>query len=747
MAGHGEPRLDDLEIRMRQVSGMANSVDLTVLAGSSQRFAPDELSACDKEAIHIPGAIQPYGLLLVADPTTLLITAGAGDIENLLATEWLGRSVADLLGQDITNDTAALVSGTLDMAVIDQVKGYHALFDGILRYSNDNLLIELEPAGVFTRSEGRMLSTVDAIGCGFDRAMDFQSLCDAAAVGFRKLTGFDRVMIYRFLDDGAGTVVADDKVAEIGSFLNHHFPAADIPKQARALYVRNRIRVIPDVHYKPAPVRPVAGDVPLDMSDIALRSVSPIHIQYLKNMGVAASASVSIVMDGVLWGLVACHHRQPRQLPYEIRSACSALAGMLARQIKGKADDESYRQRIRLRSQEDAVVAHLGSALSLQGFLADTGNDLAKMLAANGFAAMQRNDLYVAGECPDDAGIRKIAAWVEKRAVAQPYSTDCLGTDLPDVADAHSLASGLLAVTMSTEEPIILMWFRAEQVQIVDWAGNPHKTQANGAATDIADILTPRASFAAWSETVRGLSSPWTLAEIECANRLRRTMFDIRQSNRLRTLNQDLASTVADNESLLVQKDFLIKEVNHRIQNSLTLVSSFLRLQAKGLNDQSLTAHLDEAQRRISAVALVHRRLYSGDQVQTVDLARYLDDLCTEMTSSMGAEWGKQITVDLAPILMEIDRAINVGLILTELLINANKYAYDGAPGPIAVSLSQHRNSFRLVVADRGKGKFVKSEGFGTKMLNAMVRSLSGSLGNDNSAAGLQVILEAPVQG
>ena len=726
---------------------MANIDDLAVVVDPGLRIAPGDLSACDTEQIHIPGAIQPYGLLLVADPTTLAVTAGAGDIEGWLAREWLGRSLVDLLGQDVTADIAALIAGTLDVAVIDQVKGHDGLFDGTLRWANDNVLVELEPAKVFTRSEGRMLSVVDAIGGSFDRAMDFEGLCEAAAVGFRKLTGFDRVMIYRFLDDGAGTVVADDKVAEIGSFLNHHFPATDIPKQARALYIRNRIRVIPDVHYEPAPLRPAAGRSPLDMSDIALRSVSPIHIQYLKNMGVAASASVSIVMDGVLWGLVACHHREPRQLPHDIRIACSALAGMLARQIKGKADDESYRQRIRLRSQEDAVVAHLGGASSLQGFFADTGSDLARMLGANGFAAMQRSDLYVAGDCPDDASIRTIAEWVGKRALAQPYSTDCLSAALPTVADARAVASGLLAVTMSTEEPIILMWFRAEQIQVVDWAGNPHKVPADGTAPDVADILTPRASFAAWSETVTGLSSPWTLAEIECANRLRRTMFDIRQSNRLRTLNQDLASTVADNESLLVQKDFLIKEVNHRIQNSLTLVSSFLRLQARTLGDQILTAHLEEAQQRINAVALVHRRLYSGDQVQTVDLARYLDDLCAEMTSSMGVEWAGQITLDLAPILMEIDRAINVGLILTELLINANKYAYDGAPGPITVSLSQHRSSFRLVVADRGKGKSAETEGFGTKMLKAMVRSLSGSIENDNSAAGLRVILEAPVQG
>jgi light-regulated signal transduction histidine kinase (bacteriophytochrome) len=194
------------------------------------------------------------------------------------------------------------------------------------------------------------LAGLDAAGSSFERAVDLRELCDRAAAAFRELTGFDRVMIYRFLDDDSGVVLAEARSAELGSFLNHHFPASDIPAQARSLYVRSRVRVIPDVGYEPAPLRPPgAACSRLDLGDIALRSVSPVHIQYLKNMGVAASASISIVKDGVLWGLIACHHHAPRQISYETRMTCRTLAGGLARQIRAKEEAGTYRKRSRSR--------------------------------------------------------------------------------------------------------------------------------------------------------------------------------------------------------------------------------------------------------------------------------------------------------------------------------------------------------------------------------------------------------------
>ena len=190
----------------------------------------------------------------------------------------------------------------------------------------------------------------------------------------------------------------------------------------------------------------------------------------------------------------------------------------------------------------------------------------------------------------------------------------------------------------------MLLWFRAEERQVVEWAGNPHKA----AAAEPGAPLSPRASFAAWSEEVRGRARPWSLGEAEAAQRLTRTLYEARQTRRIRDLNRDLAATVADKEKLLVQKEHLLREVNHRIQNSLQLVGAFLKMQARAENDPVLTGHLGEAQRRLSAVALVHRRLYSDDNVELVDLARYFEELVGEMKASMGPDWAREITLDLA---------------------------------------------------------------------------------------------------
>lgn len=198
--------------------------------------------------------------------------------------------------------------------------------------------------------------------------------------------------------------------------------------------------------------------------------------------------------------------------------------------------------------------------------------------------------------------------------------------------------------------------------------------------------------------------------------------------------------------SLLLQKDYLIKEVHHRVQNSLQLVSSFLSLQGRAIGDATLSKHLAEAQRRLSAVAMVHRRLHSDDQIQAVDMYRYITDLCGEIASTMDQRWSDQINLDLANILFSTDRAVSVGLILTELIINANKYAYGGGSGPITIALEQHRNQCRLTVADKGTGKTGDREGFGSRMLQSIIKSLSGSMQEVSNDPGLRVIVTVPIQ-
>lgn len=707
--------------------------------------APLDLTLCDREPIHIPGAIQPHGLLLIADAGTLAVIGGAGDIEGRLAPIWLGQPIGALLAQDIAAVLALAATAPGIAVPLAIVAGRDEAFDATLHRSDDRLLIELEPAPPAATPAVAVLARLDAAGAAFERAADLIGLCERAAAIFREITGFERVMIYRFLDDGAGKVLAEDRAPGLHSYLNHHFPASDIPHQARALYVRNRVRTIPDARYDPAPIRPAAaGLADIDLSDVAVRSVSPIHLRYLANMGVVASASISIVRDGVLWGLVTCHDRAPRRMSQETRATCRVIAGVLSRQITAKEHAETYRERIRLRGAEDGILVQLDRAADADGGLRALAEELRAMLSADGFATVRGSEIVTAGRCPAGPELIALARWTAPRATAEPFFTAALAERFAPAADYGDRASGMLALTLtpSAEASTLLMWFRAEERETVEWAGNPHKD----IALDPAAQLIPRTSFDAWCEAVRGHARPWTLGEVEAAGRLRRALLEARRNRRLRELNRELSETVADREALIAQKDHLLREVNHRVQNSLQLVQAFLTLQARQEEDPALAAHLAEATRRLSAVALVHRRLYQADQVDTIDLARYLDELCGEMRGSMDPEWGRSITLDLAPMLITADRAINIGLILTELVINANKYAYGGAPGPIAITLDQHRNTFRLIVADHGGGIVRAREGFGTRMMTAMVQRLGGTIEQQDNQPGLRVIVAAPIE-
>ncbi|MDB6452874.1 histidine kinase dimerization/phosphoacceptor domain -containing protein [Falsirhodobacter sp. 20TX0035] len=699
----------------------------------------DLLTACDREPIHIPGSIQPHGQMLVARAEGLRVTARAG-LPHPRFEQALNAPLADVLGPDLAASLDDL-DGTLRVVGVLDLGG--EAWDTVAFRSGDHVVVECTPQRPEHPLDASFLNRLEQVGTGFERAVSFPDLFQKAAHAFRTLTGYDRVMVYRFIQDEAGVVVGESLAPDAPSFMNHHFPASDIPRQARALYVRNRVRVIADVGYDPQPIRGEGDMAQLDLSDSTLRSVSPVHIQYLKNMGIQASASVSIVKDGLLWGLIACHHHEPRSLSLTTRLACQTLAVILSRQIRAREDADLYRERIRLRAQEDVVLSNLGSERSLADFFADSGHKVAALLNADGFAAVQGLDLFTVGHCPDPSDIRALAEHVRLPAALRTYATHQLSRDFPDAAFYSSVASGVVAVTMSTEVPTILMWFRAEHLQTVTWAGNPHKD----IPADPNATLNPRTSFEQWSETVTGRARPWTHAEEEAAARIVRLMLEARNNQRVRELNREIATTLKENESLLRQKDFLLREVNHRVQNSLSLVAAFLRMQAREASPE-VKSQLGEAENRLKAVSLVHRRLHQNDSVEILDLARYLDDLCVELKDTIGENWARQLDTNFTPILISTDRAISIGLIVNELITNATKYAYGDQTGPISIMLEQHRDQFRLIVADSGVGRHgpVQGSGFGSRMLASLVERLGGHLDLEDNLPGTRAVVTAPIR-
>ena len=699
------------------------------------------LRACDREPIHVPEAIQPHGVLLVLDPSSLDVERLAGDPSAILGVGGApGLQLGALLDPDGVAAASAVAEGDAPAAYLGVLTSAAGVpLEASAQRTGGRLVLELTPAEADPPTAAEALSALEEATRAFQAAADMAELCGSAAEHFRRLTGFDRVMIYRFLEDGAGRVIAEAKIAELPTFLHHHFPASDVPVQARALYIRNPIRAIVDVQYTPAPLLPPA-ETPLDMSACELRSVSPVHLEYLRNMGVGASMSVSLLRDGGLWGLVAMHHRTAKAVPRHVRSGCTLLAQVLARQIAALEEAQTLRQGLQLRAAEDELARAVGRATSVDAGLEQRIAQVLATIPADGVAFCRGDSVAGAGRRPADEQVTALVRWTCD-ATDDTFLSDRLPTAWSGGAAMQALGSGVAALVLSCEERSAIVWFRAEQVEVLTWAGDPHRA----ADRDPAVALTPRQSFADWSETVRGRSHPWTRAEAESVERLRDALQELRAAERLRRLNAELRESLADRDALLAQKGVLLQEVNHRVKNSLQLVSSMLSLQLRETTDEAARAQLEEARRRLGAVGLVHRRLYQSDQIESIDLGRYLQELRDELVLSLGDTWAANMRVEAPSLLIQTDRAVTLGLVVTEIVTNAVKYAYGGAPGPVAIEVQTDGAQLQVAIADRGVGRGGAGAGFGTRLLTGLTRQLKGEIAYTAGNPGTRALLTLPL--
>ncbi|CAN5149184.1 ATP-binding protein [soil metagenome] len=341
----------------------------------------------------------------------------------------------------------------------------------------------------------------------------------------QQITGFDRVLIYQFSEDFSGSVVAEERREYIPSLLNHRFPASDIPKQARELYVKNRIRFVVDVHSAPVPVLPAINDTtqsPLDLSLSVLRSMSPIHIQYLKNMGVSASLSISIVKDGQLWALIACHHLTPKLVNHQIRSLCLVLANLFSAFLARIESEQRSHHMLSMRCLQARVLKNVDVHKNIVTGLLISADDLLALTHATGFAVRFAGKLTTIGLTPHDHFIDDMLEWLGKNnGDDASFETHCLSSVFPGGASMTKSASGILAASIPSAHSCWLVWFRSEVIEEVIWAGNPHKSTQleNG-------DLNPRKSFESWKELMQGKSLPWGQFDVECALNLRNAIAD-----------------------------------------------------------------------------------------------------------------------------------------------------------------------------------------------------------------------------
>ena len=571
-----------------------NSVSQEILAQTTDANLNDvNLTNCDREPIHIPNLIQPHGVLLAVSATEYKILQVSLNTEPMLGIEpqqLLERPLSELIGEDRVDEIRSCLSedfNEINPLTINLHRQSESLtFDAIIRRNGEIITVELEP---IQSSQATFFNFYRSIKSPIDRIHNtntLDNLCNTLVDEVRRVTGFDRVMVYRFDSQGAGQVVAEAVQEGLEPFLGLRYPDTDIPKQAKHLYTLNYIRLIPDATYEPVGLIPSLNPLtqqPLDMSMSVLRSVSPLHIEYLGNMGVAASMSISLIKNKQLWGLIACHHHTPKTVPYQIRTICEFIGQIVSFELATKENNEDLDYRMKLKSIQSRFIQTISQAEELTTGLTENPQDLLDLVGASGVALCFESEITLIGNTPDRTAITKLLSWLETQFDEEViYETTSLSRVYPTARVYKEIASGLLALLISRVQKTLIIWFRPEVIQTVDWGGNPYKptTIEEGVVT-----LSPRKSFDRWQETVKEQSLPWNACEVEAALELRSSIIGIvlRKADELSQVNKELTRSNVELDAFAYIASHDLKEPLRGIYN----YSSFL------IEDYS--AVLDEA--------------------------------------------------------------------------------------------------------------------------------------------------------
>lgn len=718
-----------------------------------------DLTNCDREPIHIPGAIQPYGALLaLREPDLVIAQASESVLEHLgvHAPEIIGRTVDEVLGTEVGDQVRALALQGRDRGTgqvrITLPDGGERIFDAGLSYSDGLTVLEFEPAPAGGRLSPETFGTVmRQIVERLETADSLHELAEGVAARMREVTGLDRVWVYRFHPDWHGEIIGESKRDDIETWLGMHYPASDIPAQARALFLRNWVRSIPDLQFRPSPVIPTLNPLtgqPLDLGNALLRSVSPIHVQYLTNMGVTASLVISLIHRGKLWGLISGHHYNgTKHVSSDVRALCEFLAQALSLQLgtTDRLEDREYA--LQVRAAQSALLARMAEEDRAEKVLTSGPVTLLDVACADGAVVMRDGRVWRVGATPSDEQLAGLIAWLRTRT-DDPYETTRLSADYPAAESFRDVASGLLALPLSRDRRDLVLWFRGEQRQVVRWAGDPRKPVVIG--EDGSARLHPRGSFELWEEEVRGTSAPWRGIEREAALDIRRGVLDllVRKAEEIALLNHELALANAqleetaveleaqteelieqrsEREQLLVNERRLREEaqrankakadflavMSHELRTPLNAIGGYAQIMSMGArgpvtdDQEGDLERIQVNQRHLLGLinSILNFTKLEAGQIQFALTRVRMDELLHGLEALVGPQMRNKtlnLTIsDCGPVTVMGDEE-KLRQILLNLLTNALKFTPAG--GAVEVSCEVERDLVQIHVRDTGRG-------------------------------------------
>ncbi len=637
----------------------------------------DTLTECDREAIHHIAAIQSFGGLLALDGDDCIAHASAN------VAGWLGLAehpatgtpLAEILAPDALSAIRQALAGLAGVDMLERrfgldLTGQGAPFDCAVHRSCGLSIIEFEP---HARNDfADHVSMIVPVIAQLEAATTVAALCDTAARLVRQMTGYDRVMVYRFHPDESGEVIAEDRDAALEPFLGLRYPAADIPQQARELFRRNRFRIIADMDSDAVPIVPPLGPEgePLDLSMSMLRSHSKMHLAYMRNMGVGASLAIAIVRHDRLWGMISCHHRTARLPPYSLRTVAELLSQTFSLMLDRILVAQAEALRERARQLNDRLLLRLAGGVTLADSLPMIEELLRGTIQHDGISLFADGEYRASGDAPEEAEFRSLAPLLASTLGGATHASTRLADQIPEAAAFAHRAAGALVLPLSRGTRDALVLWRRPLERVVTWAGDPAK-----AAALPGELLQPRASFAAWAETVRGHSADWSPEECEVAARLRRTLIEV-----ILRMSEDLTRERA---RAAQQQDLLIAELNHRVRNILGLIRALVsQSQAEALSVPGFAAIIGG---RIAALAAAHDNI-TAKNWGPASLVRLIE---AELAPYCGAERARfRLMGD--DVLITPEAYTILALVVHELATNSAKYgSLSARAGSVEVSLAR----------------------------------------------------------